>query len=191
MSGAAPLVPALRDIRTLLAGARRLDGEWGATLELCLLTLGLPWEITSIRLEKIDWSAGTVPVPARGGVERILALSDAAMKTILRVAGDAGGRGQAVTAGRAPQLQAKFFRLDRLIDKLAAADPATIHVADWNFHGIRVAAETSLRSHGAKQVEIEAALGRQVRRHGVALRGDPELACIGAERWCHILLLDE
>lgn len=213
MSGAPAIRPSLVDVRTLLVGALAMGGPWGAILELCIRSLCLPWEAAGIELERIDWDRGFVPVPARGGAMRLLALSHEAQRTILRIAGETRGTGQAVTAGRGPRLQAETFRLDRLLDRLAEAAPETIRVADWNFHGIRATAEAELAAAGAGTSEIHAVIGRQppnalrrqlrdpkaptiaiggggrngaVRR--LPLRGDAELARTGIERWSLLLL---
>ncbi len=213
MSGAAPLRPSMADVRKLLHAARGMEDAWGAMLELCLITLGLPWEIAAIDLERIDWGRGTVPVPARGGVERILALSHEAQRAVLRICGSAGGHGQVVTAGRGPRMRAPLFRLDRLLDRLAEAAPDTIDLPEWNFHGVRATAAIELATAGAGAPEIDAVIGRQPPNGGralrrgpacattatvgvagrgrpgrrVVLRGSVELATTGAERWSRIL----
>lgn len=188
MTGASPLAPPLADMRVLLGASRRLGGPWGATLEIGILTLALPWEVAAVDLHRIDWDRSVVPVPARGGAERILALPDPAARAILRIAGTASGRGQAITAGRGRRLMAKSLRLDRLMDRLAAETAETIPLAAWNFHGIRAAGASLLSRHGASSAEIAAVLGTQVPGDHRRLRGDAGLALVGAERWCRILL---
>lgn len=187
MSGASPLAPSLEDQRVLLAGARALGGAWGSLLELCILSLCLPWEAAAIELQRVDWDEGFVPIPARGGATRALALSLEAQKAILRIAGDAGGRGQVVTAGRGQRFPAKLFRLDRLIDRLAEAAPDTIKLPEWNFHGLRLGAVLALREAGSSDAEISAIFGRTAGQVSRGLRGDPELARIGVERWSRVL----
>lgn len=202
MSGAPPLRPSLADLLTLLLAARAMEDAWGAALELCILTLGLPWEVVAIEIERIDWERGAVAVPSRGGGERILALSHDAQRAVLRISGSAGGEGQVVTAGRGPRLEAATFRLDRLLDRLAAASPSTIALPAWNLHGIREEAARLLAGEGAGPREIDAVLGRRPpngRRAlnaerkrsratgGTSMRGDLALATLGAERWSRIL----
>lgn len=188
MSGASPLPLPPADQLKLLAAARALGGAWGAVLEFCILTLCLPWEAVAADLERIDWERGFVPVPSRSVADRVLALPHDAQKTVLRIAGQAGGRGQVVTAGRGPRFQAKLFRMDRLLDRLAVAAPDTIHMPEWNMHGLRLAAETAMRADGASGAEIAATLGRSTEPVVRGVRGDVELARLGSERWCTILL---
>lgn len=205
MTGSPTLRPTIIDMRAILRAARTMEDSWGATLELCLLTLALPWEVVAIDLEAIDWQRGVVAVPARGGAERVLALGHDAQKAVLRIAGAAGGRGQVVTAGRGPRLAAPAFRLDRLLDRLAVVDAATIDLKPWNFHGIREAVAALMAADGAERAEIDAVIGRQppnarraerrapilsraVKRRQAPLRGDAGLASLGAERWARLLL---
>lgn len=188
MTGAPALPAPLPVQRTLLSGARALGGAWGATLELSILLICLPWEALAIELQRIDWERGYVPVPLRGGLGmRALVLSTDAQKAILRIAGEVAGRGQAATAGRGPRLQAKLFRLDRLLDRLAEAAPETIQLPEWNFHGLRVGAEGELRRAGASEPEIAAVFGRTGGEVSRGVRGDVELARLALERWSRLL----
>lgn len=187
MTGASPACPGVPAIRAILDAARTMGGPTGLALELCILTLALPNEVLAIRLETIDWSKGFVTVPARGGVQRVLALPHAARQAILRFCGVGIGAGQAITAGRGAPLRAAQMRLDRLLDKLADADAATISLPNWNFAGIREDAATALAQQCIDARIIDATLGRQHRRDPSKIRGDPELAAIGAERWVALL----
>lgn len=63
MTGASPIVMDLAAVRKVLAAARALGGPIGTSIELCILTLALPWEVVAIRLERIDWKEGVVPIP--------------------------------------------------------------------------------------------------------------------------------
>lgn len=146
-------------MRLILKGARTLNTPFGVTLELCILTLCLPWEAIAIELDAIDWSTGAVPVPTRGGRQRLLHLPPAAIRTIVRVSGTIGSSGQAVTAGRGRRLLARDVRLDRLQLKLAADAPDTIPIGPWNFHGIRTAAGTALARAGCSAGDVTAAMG--------------------------------
>jgi integrase len=159
MTGAAPLRPDVASVRILLEGARALGGPYGTTLELCILTLCLPWEAVAIDVAEIDWSAGCVTVPARGGTRRILHLPPEAIRTIMRIAGTAGGSGQAVTAGRGRPLGHSDVRLDRMQDRLAVAAPRTIELPPWNFHGLRAAATDELVARGCNRRNVDQALG--------------------------------
>lgn len=164
-----------------------MGGAHGLALELCLTTLALPGEVLAIRLERIDFAAGLVPVAARGGVERLIALPNVARQAIIQAAGEASAFGQAVTAGRGPVLTTAQFRLDRLLDRLADRAPESIGLPAWNFHGVREEAAALLREDGADPATIDAVLGRQHGRDRSRLRGDPRLASVGAERWATIL----
>lgn len=200
MTGAAPMQPPMSALRVLLAGGRNLAGPWGAVLEVCILTLCLPWEALAMNLERIDWDRAFVPVPTRRSgdgagvrrIERVVPLSPVARAAIRRIAGDAGGRGQVVTAGRGRPLAAKLFRMDRLLDKLAEADPATIALPDWNMHGIRLAGSIALRDDGASGGELAAMLGRDDGTRPVrGLRGDLPQGIACAERWSRLLLAEK
>lgn len=159
MTGTRPLLPDLGSMRILLSGARALGGPYGAVLELCILTVCLPWEAVGIELADIDWAYGRVPVPARGGRRRILHLPPEAIQAIVRVAGTAGGEGQAVTAGRGRPLNRQDVRLDRMQERLAAAAPETIALLPWNFHGLRAAAARELLERGCPHGDVAHALG--------------------------------
>jgi len=187
VSGAPPLPVAPADQLRLLAAAKTMNDAWGAVLEICILTLCLPWEAVAIDLQRIDWDRGFVPVPSRSIERRALALSHEAQKAILRIAGEAAGRGQAVTAGRGPRLEARLFRMDRLVDRLAVAAPDTISLPAWNMHGIRFSGAQAMQANGASSAEIAATLGRSREVESKGLRGDVELARTGVERWNAIL----
>lgn len=187
MSGAGPLSLVPAEQLRLLAGARALDDPWGAVLQLCIQTLCLPFEAVAIDLERIDWDRGFVPVPSRSVADRALALSHDAQKAILRIAGEAGGRGQVVTAGRGRRFEARLFRMDRLLDRLAVAAPDTIGLPAWNMHGLRLAGANAMAADGASNAEIAATLGRATEPVVKGVRGDVELARKGAERWNAIL----
>lgn len=190
MTGAGPVAPSIEGLRLLLGAARREASPAAFALELIILTLALPWEAVGMRLECIDWRTDTVPVPARGGAERLLALPHAARKAVLRVAGTAAGVGQVVTAGRGRVLLHRDVRLDRLRERLAGVAPDTLQVA-WNFHGIRTAGATALAKSGATPFEIEALLGRETRRGpNAGARRDLAAAAAMAERWNGILLAE-
>lgn len=185
MVGCGPIAPSLEGMRILADGARALGGPIGTTLELCILSAALPFEILGIQLDRIDWQNGTVPVPARGRPNfRHLALATTARQCIIAVAGSAKGRGQAVTAGRGEPLKETLFRLDRINRRLAAAAPDTLRVA-WNFHGLRVAAAKALAGTGAEIEQIRLFL------HGrTAERCDPDAhleAVAVAEKWSGVL----
>lgn len=193
MSGAAPVRPDLPGMRALLEGARALDDPYGAVLEISLLALALPWEAVSIDLERIDWSRAEVRVPARGGRFRTLALPNAALQSILRIAGSAGGRGQAVTAGRGRRLSHRGVRLDRLQERLAEVSPSSSRV-HWNFHGIRAAATDLLTASGVRAEDASAIFGFG---RDAAGADDPrraafqrERASFAVERWTRLLLDD-
>lgn len=194
MSGASPIRPGLAAMRILLRAGRTMGGPLGTAVELAILTLALPYEVVAMRLERIDWSIGLVPVPARGGVERIVALSQAAQQAIVRVAGSARGSGQVITAGRGSAVRPSQLRLDRLLDRLADAEPETISLPEWNFFGLREEAIRLLAADGATADEIDATLGRQLNRERGRTRfagrprGETILAGAGAERWSRILL---
>lgn len=186
MAGSSPIVPSIRTVRSLLAAGRSVGGTYGTVLEISILALCLPWEAVAIDLERIDWSTGFVEVPARGKRNRVLVLPGDARATILRVAGSASGKGQAVTAGRGKRLEARYVRLDRLQDHLADKVPETIGLGEWNFHGIRVAGIEALRAAGRSSDEIQAALGYHSSRT-VAPRVRAEVAGMALETWCSIL----
>lgn len=193
MTGSGPLVPELQDVRRLLVAASRMGGPQGAVLELCILTLCLPWQAVAIDLENIDWNNGLVDVPARSGRMCKLTLPDPAMKCILRVAGTGPGSGQAVTAGRGERLQARHLRLDRLQDQLARAVPETIHLKLWNFFGIRAAAASAMLDAGIPSDAVETALNPAGQlplegRTGISERTRAELARQAIDAWCRILL---
>ncbi|MBD8546041.1 tyrosine-type recombinase/integrase [Sphingomonas sp. CFBP 8760] len=149
-------------MRVLLKGARTIGGAHGAVLELCILTMCLPWEAVAIELADIDWGRGCVPVPARGGSRRLLHLPPQAMRTLARVAGTVAGRGQAVTAGRGDPIGNRDVRLDRMQARLAVAAPETIVLQPWNFHGLRAAAARELLERGCRHQDVAHALGLKV-----------------------------
>lgn len=197
MSGAGAMRASVETQRVLLSGARALGGPWGAVLEICILTICLPWEAIGMELERIDWERSFVPVPARRGAttpvvrtpaERAVILNAAARSAIRRIAGDAAGHGQVVTAGRGPRLRARLFRLDRLLDRLAEAAPETIGLPEWNMHGLRTGAACALHEDGADADEIAAALGLALAPGIRRFRIDEDLPTRGAERWARILL---
>lgn len=146
MTGASPIITDLAAIRSVLTAARALGGPIGTAVELCILTLLLPWEVVAIRLEQIDWQDGFVPVPARGRGKRLLSLPTGAQNLILRIAGEGGGNGQAITAGRGEPLQARHLRLDRIVPRLVAANGAPLPA--WNFHGLRWSAGRIMHRRG-------------------------------------------
>lgn len=186
MAGSSPIVPSITAVRRLLAAARSAGGPYGTVLEVSILALCLPWEAVAIDLEKIEWATGFVEIPARGGRNRILVLPGDARATILRVAGSASGKGQAVTAGRGKRLEARYVRLDRLQDYLADTVSDAIEIEGWNFHGIRVAGERALSAAGRSPAETATALGRYDR--GVQPpRVRAEIAAMALETWCSIL----
>lgn len=197
MSGAGAVHASVRTQRVLLSAARTSGGPWGAVLEMCILTICLPWEAIGMELERIDWERGFVPVPARRGAtipaartpaERAVILNEPARAAIRRIAGDAAGRGQVVTAGRGPRLQARLFRLDRLLDRLAEAAPETIGLPEWNMHGLRTGAADALHEDGADPEEVAGALGLAIAPGIRRFRIDEDLPTRGAERWARILL---
>lgn len=169
MTGAAPALPGLDEIRILLAAARRLGGAHGTTLEVCIVSLCLAWEAVGIRLETIDWSAAAAPVPARGGVPRLLHLPPTALAALAKAAGTAGGKGQAVTAGRGRPLTFRDMRLDRIKDRLAEVAPTTIGLPAWNMHGLRAAGVRELTRRGSDPRDVAIALGL----HGAGRLGRP------------------
>lgn len=191
MTGAAPIPPSVPDMRVLLEGARTLGGAHGAVLEICLLTLCLPFEAVAIDLERIDWRNGRVPVPLRKGGSRILPLPGPARQAVIRIAGESRATGQAVTAGRGRPLKHSDVRLDRLQDWLADEAPATIPIPPWNFHGIRMAGRNALIERGRTLDEANAVAGVVARSRrsetGQQHRHDA-LAAVGLEIWCEILL---
>ena len=159
MTGANPRLPDLPSMRMLLEGARTLGGAHGAVLELCILTLCLPWEAVAIELAEIEWGRGHVPVPARGGSRRLLHLPPDAVRTLARIAGTVTERGQAVTGGRGRPLDRRDVRLDRIQARLAVAVPDTIVLQPWNFHGLRAAAARELLERGCGPQDVAHALG--------------------------------
>jgi len=182
VTGAAPIAMDLAAVRAVLAAARKLGGPVGTSIELCILTLALPWEVVAIRLERIQWQDGVVPVPARGGRERLLLLPVAAKSLILRIAGEGAGDGQAVTAGRGEPLQAHRLRLDRVLPALVAASCAAL--PPWNFHGIRASAAKMMKEDGIDQETLLAIFGRVRRGSNTSPEGSQmELAGAGIERW--------
>lgn len=182
MTGARPLLPDLASMRTLLRGARALGGAHGAVLELCILTMCLPWEAVGIELTEVDWDRRCVPVPARGGSRRLLHLPAEAVRTLARVAGTVVGRGQAVTAGRGTPIDNRDVRLDRIQARLAAAAPDTIELQPWNFHGLRAAAARELLERGCSHQEIACALGLKVSGSATAPIGGIRTSADGTNR---------
>lgn|GEM_PF-2672242 len=182
MTGASPIVIDLAAVRKVLAAARALGGPVGTSIELCILTLALPWEVVAIRLERIQWRDGVVPVPARGGRERLLPLPVGAKSLILRIAGEGKGDGQAVTAGRGEPLQAHRLRLDRVLPALAAARGAPL--PPWNFHGIRASAAMMMKEDGISQETLLAIFGKVRRGSNTPWEeSQRERAVAGIERW--------
>ena len=182
MTGASPIVMDLAAVRTVLAAARALGGPVGTSIELCILTLALPWEVVAIRLERIDWHEGVVPIPARGGRERLLHLPVTARSLILRIAGEGTGDGQAVTAGRGEPLKARHLRLDRVLPPLVGANGAPL--PPWNFHGIRASGTMIMSQHGVYSDTLLAILGQEWRRSTTPWKGlRLNRAGPGIERW--------
>ncbi|KTW00962.1 hypothetical protein NS355_01840 [Sphingomonas yabuuchiae] len=193
MSGTAPLAPGIEEIRRLLRAARVLGTSHGVVLELSILTLGLPWEVTAIDLSSIDWSRGCVEVPSRGTRRtRTMALSNAAIQTVIRVAGVAGGTGQAVTAGRGEPVKARDVRLDRLQESLGRIEPDTLRTR-WNFHGLRETGAATLIDGGVASDDVRLLLGKERDQPGsVYARGsDVDRAVAAAERWSSLIFADE
>lgn len=194
MTGASPIVPSVADAAILLGASQRTGGPLCATLELCILTLALPFEVTQINLDRIDWENGCTQVATRRGQHlvkqtlRTLALPPAALDAVRRIAGSAKGSGQVVTAGRGEPLAAKYVRLDRLCEQLARGAPETIPIM-WNFHGLRQCAATIIAhnghgGHGGHGGLIDRILGRDD-RSGFRLGAAQEaaMASKGLEVW--------
>lgn len=163
MTGSAPLMPRLEEARLLYLTAERMGGAPGAAIQLCLLTMSTPWQVLTIDLEAIDWREGAAHVSARGvdhgrARRRIMPLSNAAIHVLLRCAGSAAARGQAVTAGRGEPLTTNALRLDRLKSAMARIDPATLAIR-WNFDGLRRLGACTLRDRGAEADDVRALLG--------------------------------
>ncbi len=193
MTGGAPLAPGMGETRRLLQATRILGTSHGVVLELSILTLGLPWEVVAIDLSSIDWRRGCVDVPSRGiRRTRTMALSNAALQTILRVAGVAGGIGQAVTAGRGEPVKARDVRLDRLQEALGRIEPDTLR-ARWNFHGLRETGAAALVADGMAMDDVRLLLGREQDQPGrMHVRGSEVDRAIGAaERWSSLIFADE
>lgn len=188
MSGAGPILPTLEEIRLLHSTTKLVQRPQMTALRLCLETLALPWEVVAIRLENIQWRRGCVEVPARGTRRtRIVALPTTALQTILQVAGSAGGKGQAVTAGRGDELRHRDLRLDRLRETLGRAAPATLSI-EWNFHGLRAAGAEALMRSGLSKSDLDALLGFELMVHGGRLTIDrADRAIAAAERWSRLL----
>ena len=182
MTGASPHLPDLPSMRTLLKGARTLGGAHGAVLELCILTMCLPWEAVAIDLAEIDWDRECVPVPARGGSRRLLHLPPEAVRTLARVAGTVAGRGQAVTAGRGTPIGNRDVRLDRIQARLAIAAPDTIVLQPWNFHGLRAAAARELLECGCGHRDVANALGLKTANSVTVPIGDVRTAAEDVDR---------
>ena len=186
MTGASPIVMDLAAVRKVLAAARALGGPIGTSIELCILTLALPWAVVAIRLERIDWQEGVVPIPARGGRERLLHLPVTARSLILRIAGEGAGDGQAVTAGRGEPLKARHLRLDRVLPRLVGANGAPLQ--SWNFHGIRLSGAMIMSQHGVCSNTMLAIFGQEWRRSTTPLAGwHLNRAGPGIERWNAII----
>lgn len=167
--------PRLRlvDFQNLLAAASTIEGPKARALELAILTLRPVHQIVGIDLSRIDWSAGVAMVGARmsrvrAGPDRSgvpVYLGNAALAAILKIAGSAVGKGQAVTAGRGRPLTHRDVRLDRLQRDVAAAwtDGAP---PEWTFHALRTSAADLLSVDGVNRECIYAALGVNFDRHG-------------------------
>ena len=157
MTGGPAKVPTLDEIRRVLPAARMVEGPAAATLALCILTLGLPWEMTAITLADVNWADGWVGVPQRGGHRRRIPLNDPALALIGGLAGFRS-EGQVVTGCRGARYEARMFRADRLRPLLAAVD-AQAGGIEWSAHGIRRAGATALVAAGCTQDEVQALLG--------------------------------
>lgn len=157
MTGGPEKVPTLEGLRQVLSTARLVEGPAAATLALCILTLGLPWEMTAITLADVNWADGSVEVPQRGGHRRRIPLNDPALALIGGLAGFRS-EGQVVTGCRGARYEARMFRADRLRRLLAVVD-ARAGGIEWSAHGIRRAGATALVSAGCAQDEVEALLG--------------------------------
>lgn len=183
------MLPTLADIRSLLTGARALGGALGTTLELTILTLRGTAEVLEMDLAYINWSEGWVPISGRNGKPRRIALTAEALAAISRVAGSAGGRGQAVTAGRGKPLGHRDVRLDRLQQKVLPLCPKPISV-EWNIHSIRAAAGEILAQDGIGGEELSAAL-RSPSPRDTTDRHDPNLpvrrARVALGHWSQLL----
>lgn len=188
MSGAGPIRPTLEQMRLLHSSTKGVHRPQMTALRLCLETLALPWEVVAFRLENIQWRRGCVEVPARGiRRTRIVALPTTALQTILQVAGSAGGKGQAVTAGRGDELNHRDLRLDRLRETLGRAAPNTLSI-DWNFHGLRAAGAEALRRSGLSSTDLDALLGFEQRGGDRRMTIDrADRAISAAERWSRLL----
>lgn len=159
MTGAKPRLPDLPSMRMLLEAARLLGGAHGTVMELCILTMCLPWEAVAIRIGEIDWGGGSVPVPARGGTRRLLHLPPDAVSSLTRAVATGSDGGQAVTGGRDRPLDRRDVRLDRMQAGLATAAPHLVIRRPWNFHGLRAAAAGELLRRGSVQQDVALALG--------------------------------
>lgn len=148
----------LNDMKSLLVGARTLGGPLGTTVELCILSLHRTMEVLDIQLESINWREGWAAVTGKNSRPVRLALSVDALTAIRNVAGSAGGRGQAVTAGRGVPMSYRDVRLDRLQKKLLPLCPTPISV-EWNMHSIRHSGASILQKDGIDIRKINAALG--------------------------------
>jgi len=171
-----------------------MGGAHGAVLELCILTMCLPWEAVAIELAEVDWSQGCVPVPARGGSRRLLHLPPDAVVALARIAGTATGRGQAVTGGRGRPLDRRDVRLDRIRARLAIAAPDVGELQPWNFHGLRAAAARELLERGCGHQDVVHALGLKaigsatVPIGGIRTDGDAAgRAVVPVDKWNAIL----
>lgn len=194
MIGASPRLPDVASMRVLLKAARILGGTHGAVLELCILTMCLPWEAVAIDLANIDWDRGFVPVPARGGSRRLLHLPAEVVRTLARVAGTVAGSGQAVTAGRGAPIGNRDVRLDRMKVRLAVAAPETIVLQPWNFHGLRAAAASEVIKHGCGHQDVARALGVKLPGSATVSIGtirteadDADRAAVTVAKWNAIL----
>lgn len=167
--------PRLRlvDFQNLLAAAAAIEGPKARTLELAILTLRPVHQIVAIDLSRIDWSAGVAMVPprsrkkpdARDASTVPVYLGNAALSAIIKIAGSAIGKGQAVTAGRGRVLSHSDVRLDRLQRDIAAAWPEGAP-PEWTFHALRTSAADLLSVDGVNRECIYAALGVNFDRHG-------------------------
>ncbi|MEH3036171.1 MAG: site-specific integrase [Sphingomonas adhaesiva] len=196
MTGGATLVPRLEEARLLHRTAERMGGPTGAAIQLCLLTMSTPWQVVAIDLEAIDWGEGAAHVHARGVDQgrrrrRIVPLSNAAIHVLLRCAGSAAGRGQAVTGGRGEPIAMNAMRLDRLKSALARIDPATLNIR-WNFQGLRRLGACTLRHQGAGVDDVRELLGlRTDRPFNPYETGHRHRRAVAlAERWSRTILTD-
>ncbi|MFV0622659.1 tyrosine-type recombinase/integrase [Sphingomonas sp. ac-8] len=181
-------------MRMLLQGARLLGGPHGTVLELCILTMCLPWEAVAIDLAEIDWKRGWAMVPARGGSRRLLHLPPDAVRSLARVAGAVTSRGQAVSGGSGRPLDRRDVRLDRMQARLAAAAPDMTVLQPWNFHGLRAGAARELLERGCSRQDVACALGLKPPGSAIVpiggirtLADDADRAAVTVSKWNAIL----